>query len=47
LPEDAGQRGHSLREAFNGLRTVVKTGAPWRGMPTDLPPNGPQVHDNP
>lgn len=30
LPEDAGQREHSLREVFNGLRYVVKTGAPWR-----------------
>ena len=38
LPEDAGQRAHSLREVFNGLRYVVKTGAPWRWMPNDLPP---------
>ncbi len=38
LPEDAGQRDHSLREVFNGLRYVVKTGAPWRWMPNDLPP---------
>lgn len=38
LPEDAGQREHSLREVFNGLRYVVKTGAPWRWMPNDLPP---------
>jgi transposase len=30
LREDAGQRAHSLREVFNGLRYVVKTGAPWR-----------------
>jgi transposase len=36
--EDAGQREHSLREAFNGLRYIVKTGAPWRRMPNDLPP---------
>ena len=34
----AGQREHSLREVFNGLRYVVKTGAPWRWMPNDLPP---------
>ena len=27
--EDAGQREHSLREVFNGLRYIVKTGAPW------------------
>ena len=38
LPEDAGQRDHSLREVFNGLRYIVKTGAPWRWMPNDLPP---------
>lgn len=36
--EDAGQRQHSLREVFNGLRYIVKTGAPWRWMPNDLPP---------
>jgi transposase len=38
LREEAGQREHSLREVFNGLRYVVKTGAPWRWMPNDLPP---------
>ena len=38
LREDAGQRRHPLREVFNGLRYVVKTGAPWRWMPHDLPP---------
>ena len=38
LPEAAGQREHSLREVFNGLRYIVKTGAPWRWMPNDLPP---------
>ena len=38
LPEDAGQRRHPLREVFNGLRYIVKTGAPWRWMPHDLPP---------
>ncbi len=36
--EDAGQREHDLREVFNGLRYIVKTGAPWRWMPNDLPP---------
>lgn len=35
--EDVGQREHSLREVFNGLRYIVKTGAPWRWMPNDLP----------
>ena len=28
LPEEVGQREHSLREVFNGLRYIVKTGAP-------------------
>lgn len=38
LPEEAGQREHSLREVFNALRYIIKTGAPWRWMPNDLPP---------
>jgi transposase len=38
MREDAPQRDHPLREVFNGLRYVVKTGAPWRSMPNDLPP---------
>ena len=38
MPEAAGQREHALREVFNGLRYVIKTGAPWRWMPNDLPP---------
>ena len=38
LPETCGQRLYPLREAFNGLRYIVKTGAPWRWMPNDLPP---------
>src|SRR6476646_10347924 len=38
LPEEAGQRAYALREVFNGLRYIVKTGAPWRWMPNDLPP---------
>lgn len=32
------QREHDLREVFNGLRWVVRTGSPWRYMPHDLPP---------
>lgn len=36
--EDAPQRDHSLREVFNGLRWIVRAGAPWRMMPNDLPP---------
>lgn len=38
MKEDAPQREHSLREVFNGLRSIVRTGAPWRMMPNDLPP---------
>ena len=38
LPEGAGRRRWPLRESFNGLRYVVKTSAPWRWMPNDLPP---------
>src|SRR5258708_31383028 len=38
LPEDAGQRTSSLRDVFNGLRWIVRAGAPWRMMPNDLPP---------
>jgi len=36
--EEARQREHDLREVFNGLRYIVKTDAPWRWMPNDLPP---------
>jgi transposase len=38
LNEDAPQREHALREVFNGLRWIVRTGAQWRMMPHDLPP---------
>ena len=38
MREDAPQREHPLRELFNGMRFVVRTGAPWRWMPHDLPP---------
>jgi len=38
MKEDAPQREHSLREVFNGLRYIVRTGAPWRMMPKALPP---------
>ena len=38
MTEDAPQREHSLREVFNGLRYIVRTGAQWRFMPNDLPP---------
>ena len=35
--EDAPQRRHDLREVFNGLRWVVRTGAQWRLLPHDFP----------
>lgn len=38
MTEDAPQREHSLREVFNGLRWIIRTGAQWRMMPNDLPP---------
>jgi transposase len=36
--EDAEQREYSLREVFNGVRYIVRTGNQWRFMPHDLPP---------
>lgn len=38
MREDAPQREHSLRELFNSLRYVVKTGCQWRFLPHDFPP---------
>lgn len=38
MREEAPQRDHALREVFNALRYVVRTGVPWRWMPGDLPP---------
>jgi transposase len=38
MREDAPQREHSLREVFNGMRYIVRTGVQWRYMPHDLPP---------
>lgn len=35
---DARQRQHDLREVFNALRWLVRSGAHWRMMPHDLPP---------
>jgi transposase len=34
---DAPQRSHDLREVFNAIRYVVKTGCQWRMLPHDLP----------
>ena len=38
MTEDAPQRKHNVREIFNGLRWLVRAGAPWRMLPHDLPP---------
>ena len=38
MDEAAPQRRHDLREVFNGLRFIVRTGLQWRSMPHDLPP---------
>lgn len=38
MKEDAPQRDHPLREVFNGLRYMVRSGGGWRLMPHDLPP---------
>lgn len=38
MTEDAPQRRHDLREVFNALRFLVRTGSPWRYLPNDLPP---------
>lgn len=38
MTEDAPQRDYPLREVFNGLRWMVRTGAQWRMLPNDLPP---------
>jgi transposase len=38
LPLDAEQRRHDLREVFNALRWLVRSGAHWRMLPHDLPP---------
>ena len=38
MTEEAPQRVYPLREVFNGLRYIARSGAPWRMMPNDLPP---------
>lgn len=38
IRQDAAQREHELREVFNGLRWIIRTGSPWRYLPNDLPP---------
>ena len=38
MSEDAPQREHPLREVFNGLRYIVRSGMQSRFIPNDLPP---------
>jgi len=38
MTENAPQRDYPLREVFNALRWLVRTGSPWRYLPNDLPP---------
>lgn len=38
MREDAPQREYPLRELFNAVRYLVKTGCGWRMLPHDLPP---------
>jgi transposase len=35
---DAPQRDHDLREVFNALRWIGRSGSEWRMLPHDLPP---------
>jgi len=37
LRTDAPQRAHDMREVFNAIRYVVKTGCQWRMLPHDFP----------
>jgi len=38
MTEEAPQRLYPMREVFNGLRWMARTGAPWRLIANDLPP---------
>jgi transposase len=38
MREDAPQREHTLRDVFDAVRYVVKTGCQWDFLPHDLPP---------
>jgi transposase len=39
MDPQAPQREHDLREVYNALRWIVRTGSPWRYIPNDLPPH--------
>ena len=38
MKHDAPQRDYALRDVFDALRWLVRTGAQWRYLPNDLPP---------
>lgn len=38
MKEDAPRREHPLREVFNAMRYVVRTGVQWRYLPHHFPP---------
>jgi transposase len=38
MTPDAPQREHDLRDVFDALRWLVRTGAAWRYLPGDFPP---------
>ena len=38
MREDAPQREYALRDLFDAMRYVVKTGCQWRYLPHDFPP---------
>jgi transposase len=38
--ENASQRDYLLRDVFNAVRYIAKTGSQWRFLPNDLPPWG-------
>ena len=38
MSEDAPQRKYPMRDLFNAVRYIVRTGSPWRYLPHDFPP---------
>lgn len=38
MTEDAPQRNYELREVFNALRYLMRSGCTWRFLPHDFPP---------
>lgn len=38
MRDDAPQREYELRDVFDALRWIVRTGSPWRYLPGDFPP---------